>query len=161
MLQPPQPEHVDSFFSASHSLFCCCFTTTPFIQSTQRTQNTQNTQTLKTSVGEVWSGPVPGHFCQTRDRTVRSLMKYLGLGPGPPGTVYIGLVPVQTWSRWSSFSFYFIFSSYNACEGCIPSATQSPLPDVLSSSVCPLHHQPHEMYVSHLGVLPCVSVGGS
>ena len=34
------------------------------------------------SVGEVRSGPVPGHFCQTGDQTVRSLMKYLGPGPG-------------------------------------------------------------------------------
>ena len=61
------------------------------------------------SVGEVRSGPVPGHFFWTRDLTVPSLMKYLGPGPGRPGTVYIGLVPVQTWSRRSSFSFYFIF----------------------------------------------------
>ena len=30
---------------------------------------------------------------------VWSLTKFLGLGPGPPGTVYIGLVPVQTQSR--------------------------------------------------------------
>ena len=51
------------------------------------------------SVGEVWSGPVPGHFCQTRDQTVQSLTKILGPGPGLPWTVYIGLVPVQTQSR--------------------------------------------------------------
>ena len=109
------------------------------------------------SVGEVWSGPVLGHFCWTGDLTVPSLMKYLGPGLGPPGTVYISLVPVQTWSRPGpdSPAFHFIyFSSYNACEGHVPSATQSPLPDVLSSSVYPLHHQPHEMYVSHQ-VLPC------
>ena len=54
---------------------------------------------LLISVGEVRSGPVPGHFCQTGDWTVQSQMKYLGLGPGPPGTVYPGLVPVQTGSR--------------------------------------------------------------
>ena len=58
------------------------------------------------SVGEVRSGPVPGHFCRTGDWTVRSLMKYLG---GPPGTIYFGLVPVQMQSRRSSFSFYFYF----------------------------------------------------
>ena len=37
---------------------------------------------LHTSVGEVRSGLVLGHFCQTGDQTVRSLMKYLGPGPG-------------------------------------------------------------------------------
>ena len=35
-----------------------------------------------TSVGEVQSGPVLGHFCRTGDRTVRSLTKILGPGPG-------------------------------------------------------------------------------
>ena len=45
-----------------------------------------------TSVGEVRSGPVPGHFCRTGDWTVRSQTKFPGPGPGPPGTVYIGLV---------------------------------------------------------------------
>ena len=35
-----------------------------------------------TSVGEVRSGLVPGHFCRTGDRTVRSLTKFLGPGPG-------------------------------------------------------------------------------
>ena len=54
---------------------------------------------VPSSVGEVRFGLVPGHFCQTRDWTVQSLMKYLGLGLGLPGTVYIGLVPVQTRSR--------------------------------------------------------------
>ena len=34
------------------------------------------------SVGEVRSGPVPGHFCWTGDRTVWSLTKFLGPGPG-------------------------------------------------------------------------------
>ena len=34
------------------------------------------------SVGEVRSGPVPGHFCQTGDRMVRSLTKFFGPGPG-------------------------------------------------------------------------------
>ena len=53
----------------------------------------------KKEVGEVWSGPVLGHFGQTGDQTVQSLTKYLGLGLGPPGTVYIGLVLVQTRSR--------------------------------------------------------------
>ena len=53
----------------------------------------------ETSVGEVQFGPVPGHFCQTGDQMVWSLMKFLGLGLGPPGTVYIGLVLVQTQSR--------------------------------------------------------------
>ena len=48
---------------------------------------------------EVRSGLVPGHFCQTRDQTVRSQIKYLGPGLGLPGTVYPGLVPVQTGSR--------------------------------------------------------------
>ena len=36
----------------------------------------------QTSVGEVRSGPVPGHFCRTGDRTVWSLTKFLGLGLG-------------------------------------------------------------------------------
>ena len=34
------------------------------------------------SVGEVRSGLVPGHFCRTGDRTVQSLTKFLGPGPG-------------------------------------------------------------------------------
>ena len=34
------------------------------------------------SGGEVRSGLVPGHFCQTGDWTVRSLTKFLGPGPG-------------------------------------------------------------------------------
>ena len=54
---------------------------------------------LRASVGEVQFGPVLGHFFWTGDQMVRSLMKYLGLGLGPPGTIYIGLVPVQTGSR--------------------------------------------------------------
>ena len=41
-----------------------------------------NHDTVQTSVGEVRSGLVPGHFCQTGDQTVQSLMKYLGPGPG-------------------------------------------------------------------------------
>ena len=53
------------------------------------------------SVVEVWSSLVPGHFCQTRDLTVLSLTRFLGPGPGPPWTVYISLVQVQTRSRWS------------------------------------------------------------
>ena len=53
------------------------------------------------SVGEVQSGPVPGHFCWTGDRMVPSLTQFLGLGLGPPQTAYIGLVPVQTGSRRS------------------------------------------------------------
>ena len=53
------------------------------------------------SVGEVRSGPVPGHFCWTGDPTVPSLTQFLGPGPGPPRTIYIGLVPVQTGSRRS------------------------------------------------------------
>ena len=44
-------------------------------------------RSLAPSVGEVQSGPVRGHFRQTGDRTVRSQMKFLGPGPGPPGTV--------------------------------------------------------------------------
>ena len=32
---------------------------------------------------------------------VPSLTQFLGLGPGPPRTIYIGLVPVQTGSRRS------------------------------------------------------------
>ena len=57
------------------------------------------------SVGEVQSGLVPGHFCWTGDWTVWSLTKFLGPGPGPPWTVYIGLVPVQTRSRPSPCMF--------------------------------------------------------
>ena len=53
------------------------------------------------SVGEVQSGPVPGHFRQTGDPMVPSLTQFLGLGPGPPQTIYFGLVPVQTGSRGS------------------------------------------------------------
>ena len=53
------------------------------------------------SVGEVRSGPVPGHFCWTGDLTVPSLTQFLGPGLGPPRTVYIGLVLVQTGSRRS------------------------------------------------------------
>ena len=60
------------------------------------------------SVGEVRSGLVPGHFCQTGDQTVQSLTKFLGLGPGLPWTVYIGLVPVQTGSR-QSLHYLFIY----------------------------------------------------
>ena len=52
-----------------------------------------------TSVGEVRFGPVWGHFCWTRDQTVQSLMKFLGPGLGLPGTIYMCLVLVQTWSR--------------------------------------------------------------
>ena len=52
------------------------------------------------SIGEVRFGPVLGHFFWTRDQMVQSLMKYLGPGPGLPGTVYISLVPVQTGSRF-------------------------------------------------------------
>ena len=51
------------------------------------------------SVGEVRSGLVPGHFCQTGDWTVGSPTQFLGPGPGLPGMVYNGLVPVQTGSR--------------------------------------------------------------
>ena len=58
-------------------------------------------QYSRTSVGEVRSGLVPGHFCRTRDLTVPSLTQFLGLGPGPPQTIYIGLVLVQTGSRRS------------------------------------------------------------
>ena len=60
------------------------------------------------SVGEVQSGPVPGHFFQTRDPMVPSLTQFLGLGPGPSQTVYIGLVPVQTGSR-RSLHYLFIY----------------------------------------------------
>ena len=52
-----------------------------------------------TSVGEVQFGPVWGHFCWTGDQMVWTLTKFLGLGLGLPGTVYISLVLVQTWSR--------------------------------------------------------------
>ena len=63
-----------------------------------------------TSVGEVRSGLVLGHFCQTRDRTVRSLTKFLGPGLGLPQTVYIGLVLVQTGSRRSlHYLFLYLF----------------------------------------------------
>ena len=63
------------------------------------------------SDGEVQSGLVPSHFCQTGDWTVLSLTKILGPGPGPPRTIYIGLVPVQTWSRPSPCTYYlFIYS---------------------------------------------------
>ena len=65
--------------------------------------------TVMSSVGEVQFGPVQGHFCQMGDQTVQSQTKFLGPGLGPPGTVYISLVLVQTRSRWSSFSFHFIF----------------------------------------------------
>ena len=51
----------------------------------------------RSSVGEVQSGLVPGHFCRTGDPTVPSLTQFLGL----PWTVYIGLVLVQTGSRQS------------------------------------------------------------
>ena len=40
------------------------------------------TDDIQPSVGEVRSGPVPGHFCRTGDRTVWSLTKFLGPGPG-------------------------------------------------------------------------------
>ena len=53
---------------------------------------------LPISVGEVWSGPVPGHFCWTGDWTVHSQTKFPGPGPGPPGTIYIGLGPsISVW----------------------------------------------------------------
>ena len=107
--------------------------------------------------GLVWSwailldqrpdGPIPDEISGTRTGTTWDRLYQSGPSPDP----------VQMVQLFISFHF----SSYNACEGHIPSATQSPLPDVLSSSVCPLHHQPHEMYVSHLGVLLCMSVGGS
>ena len=48
----------------------------------------------RTSVGEVQFGPVCSYFCQTEDQMIQSLMKFLGLGLGPPGTFYIGLVLV-------------------------------------------------------------------
>ena len=53
------------------------------------------------SVGEVQSGPVRGHFCQTGDRTVRSQTKFLGPGPGPPGTVWTRSGPGPDRYRWS------------------------------------------------------------
>ena len=56
---------------------------------------------VEPSVGEVRSGLVPGHFCQTGDPTVPSLTQFLGPGPGLPRTIYIGLVLVQTQSRQS------------------------------------------------------------
>ena len=59
-----------------------------------------------TSVGEVWSGLVPGHFCRTGDLMVPSLTQFLGPGLGLPRTVYIGLVPVQTGSRWSLYILF-------------------------------------------------------
>ena len=61
----------------------------------------QIANSIRASVGEVWSGPVPGHFCRTGDPTVPSLTQFLGPGPGLPRTIYIGLVPVQTGSRRS------------------------------------------------------------
>ena len=61
------------------------------------------------SVGKVQSSLVPGHFCQTGDQTVRSLTKILGLGLGPPWTVYIGLVLVQTQSLHILFIYLFNF----------------------------------------------------
>ena len=39
------------------------------------------------SVGEVQSGLVLGHFCWTGDWTVQYQTKFLGPGPGPPGTI--------------------------------------------------------------------------
>ena len=122
------------------------------------TMHLREHQCVLTSVGEVWSGPVPGHFCRTGDWTVWSQTKILGPGPGLPGTVYIGLVPVQTRSRWSSFSFYFIFQVTMHVRGAYLQRRNLPMP---SFSVCPLHHQPHEMYASHLGVLLCMSIGSS
>ena len=66
------------------------------------------------SVGEVRSGPVPGHFCWTGDWTVQSLTKILGLGPGPPRTVISvwsqsrpGPDLVQTWSLHLLFIYLF------------------------------------------------------
>ena len=72
------------------------------------TYHALSTQKLWPSVGEVRSGPVPGHFCWTGDRTVQSLTKFLGPGPGLPWTVYIGLVPAQTRSR-RSLHYLFIY----------------------------------------------------
>ena len=79
---------------------CCCERDMYFSHMAQSAHN---------SVGEVRSGPVPGQFCRTGDRTVRSLTKILGpgLGPGPSQTVYIGLVPVQTWSLHLLFIYLF------------------------------------------------------
>ena len=61
-----------------------------------------------TSVGEVRSGPVQGHFCWTGDWTVQSLTKFLGPGLRLPWTVYISLVPAQTRSR-RSLHYLFIY----------------------------------------------------
>ena len=50
--------------------------------SAHSTSSTTINPEIGSSIGEVQSGPVPGHFCQTGDQTVQSLMKYLGPGPG-------------------------------------------------------------------------------
>ena len=70
------------------------------------------------SVGEVRSGPVPGHFCQTGDPTIPSLTQFLGPGPGLPRTVYIGLVPVQTGSRWSLHYLFIYYSRLRMVGSC-------------------------------------------
>ena len=56
------------------------------------------------SVGEVQFGLVQSHFRWTRDQIVRSQKKFLGLGPGLPGTVELSLALVQTWCQDMDFS---------------------------------------------------------
>ena len=46
-----------------------------------------------------------GAICWTGDQMVQSLMNFWG--PGPPQTVYLGLVPVQT--QTCTFLFLFLF----------------------------------------------------
>ena len=82
------------------------------VQSKWHTMNSCIIGTLVNSIGEVWSGPVPGHFFQTRDRTVWSLTKILGLGLGLPQTIYIDRSgphpdPVQTQSLHILFIYLF------------------------------------------------------
>ena len=67
-----------------------------------------NLQLSDISIGEVF-GLVWGHFRQTGDWTVWSPMKFLGPGLGPPGTIYIGLVLVQTQSRLGLAHLFCIF----------------------------------------------------
>ena len=78
----------------------------------------------QSSVGEVRSGLVPGHFFQTRDRIVQSLTKILGPGLGPPRTVYISLVLVQAWSRPGPCTFYLFIYSRSRTAGLCGMATQ-------------------------------------
>ena len=58
-----------------------------------------NRRLAQCSVGEVQFSLVWGHFCWTRDWMVWSLTEFLGPGLGLRGTVYIGLILVQTQSR--------------------------------------------------------------